>query len=186
MGHMLWAHNDTGPWQIGGVIRYGGREPSVWVQSRWWKISAWLIPDTIQTRPCSCSSKTTTSGSLVHITRLASLIMSKHVSRPYTPSIANVYYLAGLIGSWGCGIKKICQACKEHGSPYQKIQFIASEDRITRTSLDMVTEKVTEKVTERWLRRNRNFYHCYSKILSALTLSWQKSWVWAVKQFFEN
>ncbi len=70
--------------------------------------------------------------------------MSKHVSQPYTPSIANVYYLAGLIGSWGCGIKKICQACKEHGSPYQNIQFIAAEDRIMRTSLDKVAEKVTE------------------------------------------
>lgn len=70
--------------------------------------------------------------------------MSKHVSRPYTPSIANVYYLTGLIGSWGCGIKKIGQTCKEDGSPYQKIQLIASEDRITHTSLDKVTEKVTE------------------------------------------
>ena len=28
-------------------------------------------------------------------------LMSKHASRPYNPSIANVFYLAGLIESWG-------------------------------------------------------------------------------------
>ena len=85
-------------------------------------------------------------------------LMSKHASRPYNPSIANVYYLAGLIESWGRGIEKICQACEEDGSPLPEytihpgdimIQFIAAEDRIVRTSLDKVTEGVTEKVTEK-------------------------------------
>lgn len=33
-------------------------------------------------------------------------LMSKHASRPYNPSIANVFYLAGLIESWGRGIEK--------------------------------------------------------------------------------
>ena len=76
--------------------------------------------------------------------------MSKHASRPYNPSIANVYYyLAALIESWGRGIEKICQACKEDGSPLLEytihpgdimIQFIAAEERIVRTSLDKVTE----------------------------------------------
>ena len=86
-------------------------------------------------------------------------LMSKHASRPYNPSIiANVYYLAGLIESWGRGIEKICQACEEDGSPLPEytihpgdimIQFIAAEERIVRTSLDKVTEGVTEKVTEK-------------------------------------
>ena len=76
-------------------------------------------------------------------------LMSKHASRPYTPSIANVYYLAGLIESWGRGIEKICQACEEDGSPLPEytihpgdimIQFIAAEERIVRASLDKVTE----------------------------------------------
>lgn len=85
-------------------------------------------------------------------------LMSKHASRPYNPSIANVYYLAGLIESWGRGIEKICQSCEEDGSPLPEytihpgdimIQFIAAEERIVRTSLDKVTEGVTEKVTEK-------------------------------------
>ena len=84
-------------------------------------------------------------------------LMSKHVSRPYNPSIANVYYLAGFIESWGRGIEKMCRACEEDGSPLPKytihpgdimICFNAAEDRIIRTSINRVTEKVTEKVTE--------------------------------------
>ena len=84
-------------------------------------------------------------------------LMSKHVSRPYNPSIANVYYLAGFIENWGRGIEKMCRACEEDGSPLPKytihpgdimICFNAAEDRIIRTSINRVTEKVTEKVTE--------------------------------------
>jgi len=83
-------------------------------------------------------------------------LMSKHASRPYNPSIANVYYLAGFIESWGRGIEKICQACDEDGSPRPEydihpgdimIKFTAAEDRIVRTSLNKVTGKVTAKVT---------------------------------------
>lgn len=42
-------------------------------------------------------------------------LMSKHASRPYNPSIASVYYLAGYIENWGRGIEKICHACEEDG-----------------------------------------------------------------------
>ena len=84
-------------------------------------------------------------------------LMSKHASRPYNPSIANAYYLAGLIESWGRGIEKIYHACKEDGSPLPQytvhpgdimIQFTAAEDRVVRTSLGKMTERVTERVTE--------------------------------------
>lgn len=44
-------------------------------------------------------------------------LMGKHSSRPYNPSIANVFYLAGLIESWGRGIEKICSACTAAGLP---------------------------------------------------------------------
>lgn len=33
-------------------------------------------------------------------------LMGKHASRPYNPNIANVFYLAGFIESWGRGIEK--------------------------------------------------------------------------------
>ena len=42
-------------------------------------------------------------------------LMSKHVSIPHNPLIAHVFYLAGLIESWGRGIEKICNACLTDG-----------------------------------------------------------------------
>lgn len=83
-------------------------------------------------------------------------LMSKHASKPYNPSIANVYYLAGFIESWGRGIEKICQACDEDGSPRPEytihpgdimIKFTALEDRVIRIGSQRVTTKVTKKVT---------------------------------------
>lgn len=83
-------------------------------------------------------------------------MMSKHASKPYNPSIANVYYLAGFIESWGRGIEKICQACDKDGSPRPEytinpgdimIKFTASEDRVIRIGPKRVTAKVTAKVT---------------------------------------
>lgn len=83
-------------------------------------------------------------------------LMSKHASKPYNPSIANVFYLAGFIESWGRGIEKICQACDEDGSPRPEytinpgdimIKFTAPEDRVIRFGSQGVTAKVTAKVT---------------------------------------
>lgn len=89
----------------------------------------------------------------------ADSLMSKHASRPYNTAIANVYYLAGFIESWGRGIEKICQACEEDGSPLPEytvhpgdimIQFTASPDRMIQVSNHpKVTTKVTIKVTEK-------------------------------------
>lgn len=80
-------------------------------------------------------------------------LMRKHASKPYNPNIANVFYYAGFIESWGRGIEKIRNACEEEGIPMPEyminpsdimIKFTAPEDQVVR-----VTEKVTEKVTDR-------------------------------------
>ncbi|MDM8298966.1 MAG: ATP-binding protein [Enterocloster aldenensis] len=34
-------------------------------------------------------------------------LLSKHASKPYNHNIANVFYLAGFIESWGRGIEKV-------------------------------------------------------------------------------
>ena len=44
-------------------------------------------------------------------------LMKKHASKPYNPDIANVFYLAGFIESWGRGIEKICGALETDGLP---------------------------------------------------------------------
>lgn len=84
-------------------------------------------------------------------------LITKHASKPFNPHIADVFYLAGFIESWGRGIEKICNTCKEDGVPQPEytihpgdimIKFTAPEDRVIH-SIKRVTEKVTEKVTER-------------------------------------
>ena len=79
-------------------------------------------------------------------------LLIKHPSRPFNPNIANVFYLAGFIESWGRGIEKICDACKSDNLPIPEftvnpsdimVKFTASEDRIVHG-----TERVTDKVTD--------------------------------------
>ena len=47
----------------------------------------------------------------------AETFLGKHKSIPYNPDIANTFYKAGFIESWGRGIEKICTICKEYGTP---------------------------------------------------------------------
>ena len=45
----------------------------------------------------------------------ADTLMQKHRSLPHNPDIANTFFRAGFIESWGRGIEKICRLCKEYG-----------------------------------------------------------------------
>jgi ATP-dependent DNA helicase RecG len=42
-------------------------------------------------------------------------LLGKHPSKPFNPLIANAFFRAGYIESWGRGIEKINRACLEHG-----------------------------------------------------------------------
>ena len=44
-------------------------------------------------------------------------LMQKHSSIPYNPDIANAFFRAGHVESWGRGTIKIIEQCKEHGLP---------------------------------------------------------------------
>ncbi|MGP1593827.1 MAG: ATP-binding protein [Treponema sp.] len=44
-------------------------------------------------------------------------LMHKHRSKPFNPTIANGFFRAGLIETWGRGIEKICEACREYHNP---------------------------------------------------------------------
>ena len=66
-------------------------------------------------------------------------LLGKHASRPYNPNIANVFYLGGFVESWGRGVEKIFNACKDDNVPEPTytihpgdimIKFDAPEDRI--------------------------------------------------------
>lgn len=44
-------------------------------------------------------------------------LMEPHKSRPYNPDIANTFFRAGYVETWGRGIQKICEECKHYGIP---------------------------------------------------------------------
>ena len=87
-------------------------------------------------------------------------LMTKHASQPFNPHVAHVFYLAGFIESWGRGIEKIYDACRNDGVPLPEytihpgdimIKFTAPEDRIIRRkktdSVDVV-DNVVDNVVE--------------------------------------
>lgn len=45
----------------------------------------------------------------------AETLKQKHRSLPHNPDIANTFFRAGFIESWGRGVEKICRICKEYG-----------------------------------------------------------------------
>lgn len=69
--------------------------------------------------------------------------MHSHRSMSLNPEIADVFYRAGYIERWGCGIQKICDACREHGadepvytvqSNYVMVKFAILASAIVRDS----------------------------------------------------
>jgi ATP-dependent DNA helicase RecG len=68
-------------------------------------------------------------------------LVGSHTSKPFNPSIAHTFYLAGLIESWGRGIEKMFKACEADGIPHPAytvhptdvmIKFTAPENRVIR------------------------------------------------------
>jgi len=53
-------------------------------------------------------------------------LLKKHPSKPYNPLIANAFFRAGLIESWGRGIEKIQQECSAVGSPPPEFSYDAT------------------------------------------------------------
>lgn len=53
-------------------------------------------------------------------------LLSKHASKPFNPLIANAFFRAGMIESWGRGIEKINQECKAAGVPIPEYRTDAS------------------------------------------------------------
>lgn len=57
----------------------------------------------------------------------AETLLGTHTSKPYNPDIAKVFYRAGYIESWGRGIQKICDACKDLGAD-EPVYIVHGED----------------------------------------------------------
>ena len=50
-------------------------------------------------------------------------LFEKHYSKPYNPLIAQTFFKAGFIESWGRGFEKIKKECEEYGSPLPEIEI---------------------------------------------------------------
>lgn len=50
-------------------------------------------------------------------------LFKKHYSKPYNPLIAQTFFKAGFIESWGRGFEKIKKECEEYGSPLPEVEI---------------------------------------------------------------
>ena len=53
-------------------------------------------------------------------------LFKKHYSKPYNPLIAQTFFKAGFIESWGRGFEKIRKECEEYGAPLPKVEIKSS------------------------------------------------------------
>jgi ATP-dependent DNA helicase RecG len=72
----------------------------------------------------------------------AETLLEPHSSKPFNPDIARVFYRAGYIESWGRGIQKICDACKNLGSDLP--EYIVHGEDIMVKFAALQSAKVTE------------------------------------------
>jgi ATP-dependent DNA helicase RecG len=67
------------------------------------------------------------NSSLLPFGWTAETLLETHSSKPFNPDIARVFYRAGYIESWGRGIQKICDACKNLGAD-EPVYIVHGED----------------------------------------------------------
>lgn len=74
-------------------------------------------------------------------------LMGKHRSKPFNPNIANGFFRAGFIETWGRGIEKICEACRNYGTTLPKYT-VYPEDIMIRFEALNVAKNVAENVAD--------------------------------------
>ena len=83
-------------------------------------------------------------------------LMSSHPSKPNNPDVANAFFRAGMIESWGRGIDKIINLCVSTGLPQPvfntgfgglQIEFVPKPEDLEMR--EKVIEKMTREMTEK-------------------------------------
>lgn len=80
-------------------------------------------------------------------------LLAKHASKPFNPLIANAFFRAGMIESWGRGIEKIRQECKAAGVPLPEYRTDASGLMVQFNAGIRQKEKVTGKTPVKTLQK---------------------------------
>ncbi len=74
-------------------------------------------------------------------------LLGKHPSKPYNPLLANAFFRAGYIESWGRGIEKIKRECMEHDIDVPKYDLSMSGMMLTFHANPIhLSEVLNEKV----------------------------------------
>ncbi len=124
--------------------------------------------------------------------------LGSHRSRPYNPTIANVFFRAGEIETWGRGIERIINGCKDAGCPAptfqcgsgeiwtvfnfseeyikgvclkQGIQDSTTQKNIAGNHTDNHTEKHTENHTEKHTEKHTSLSRIQQEIIAQLRLN---------------
>jgi len=99
-------------------------------------------------------------------------LLKRHRSRPYNPKIANAFYRAGYIETWGRGIEKITSACQDAGKPEPIFEITPSEvtiafpldsEKKTGRGTDKGTDKGADKGTDNITENQRKILREISK-----------------------
>jgi ATP-dependent DNA helicase RecG len=85
------------------------------------------------------------NSSLLPFDWTAKTLLEAHSSKPFNPDIARVFYRAGYIESWGRGIQKICDACKNLGA--DEPEYIVHGEDIMVKFNALQSAKVSETKT---------------------------------------
>lgn len=64
-------------------------------------------------------------------------LMQRHRSEPYNPDIANAFFRAGYVETWGRGIQKICEACESNGNPMPEYSLHPGDIMVKFTAIDI-------------------------------------------------
>lgn len=79
-------------------------------------------------------------------------LLGKHPSRPFNPLLANAFFRAGYIESWGRGIEKMANECQSHGIQPPVYDFGMSGLMLTfhanPAQLAVVTQETTSKTAQ--------------------------------------
>ena len=89
-------------------------------------------------------------------------LKAKHPSHPFNPGLANVFFRAGQIETWGRGIERIFSACMTAGTPppalrceqnglWVDFEFGPAVDISSREAGEKTKEKTREKTREKIL-----------------------------------
>ena len=77
-------------------------------------------------------------------------LKGKHPSQPFNPDVANAFFRAGMIESWGRGIERIMEACQVAGTPKPLLRYERTGLWIEFTfppTGQVVTSEMTGKMT---------------------------------------